>query len=167
MIISDDNGKSWYIGGRVSDGLHFPNENQAVTLGGNRVLINARSLLMDRVGALSTDGGLSFEPAHSLTGLSQPFTGCEGSMVRQPSTGTLFYSGPNVKAFSTLRYNMSVATSSDGGATWTWRTVVHTGSSAYSSLVSMINGKVGLLYEWSNKTQEIFDPDYFSFVTIE
>ena len=165
MMISDDDGKSWYIGGHVSDGIHFPNENQAITLGGNHVLINARSLLMDRVGALSTDGGLNFQSAYSFSGLSQPLTGCEGSMIRQPSTGRLYYSGPNVKTLSTLRYNMSVAISTDAGASWTWMGVVHMGSSAYSSLVNMVDGKVGLLYEWSNKTQEIFDPDYFSFVT--
>ena len=42
MMISDDEGKSWYIGGNITDWvLQFPNENQAVILDGDNVFVNA------------------------------------------------------------------------------------------------------------------------------
>ena len=85
MTVSDDDGKSWYIGGTIADwALQFPNENQAVSLGGNVVFVNARTLLTDRIGAYSTDGGISFGPHFILKGLPQPFEGCQGSIYHPP-----------------------------------------------------------------------------------
>ena len=168
MMISDDEGESWYIGGTISDWiLQFPNENQAVSLGGNTVFVNARTLLTDRVAAYSTDGGLTFDPHFIPKGLSQPLEGCEGSTIRHPETGILYYSGPSVPFPTPLRYNMSIFTSSDNGTTWTAQAIIHTGSSAYSSLAILGDGhSIGLLYEWANETKLIFDPDYFSFLVI-
>jgi sialidase-1 len=168
MMISDDEGESWYIGGTVSDwALQFPNENQAVSLGGNSVFINARTVLTDRIAAYSTDGGLTFGSHFSPRGLSQPLEGCEGSTIRHPDTGVLYYSGPAVPFRSPLRYNMSIFTSLDSGTTWTSQAVIHPGSSAYSSLAILGDGhSIGLLYEWANQTKLIFNPDYFSFVVI-
>lgn len=168
MMISDDNGKSWYIGGTISDwALQFPNENQAVDLGGDRIFVNARTLLTDRIAAYSTDGGLTFGTHFIPKGLSQPLEGCQGSTIRHPETDILYYSGPAVPFPSPLRYNMSIFTSSDNGTTWTAQSVIHPGSSAYSSLAILSDGhSIGLLYEWANKTKTIFDPDYFSFVVI-
>ena len=166
MMISDDEGKSWYIGGNITDWvLQFPNENQAVILDGDNVFVNARTLLTDRIGALSKDGGLTFGPHFVLKGLPQPLEGCQGSTIRHPVTGTLFYSGP--ATVSPYRHNMSVYTSTDDGLTWDARAVVHSGASAYSSLAMLYGGNsIGLLYEWSNETKLVFDPDYFSFVVI-
>jgi len=60
-MISDNGGKSWYIGGNVTDwNLQYPNENQAVSLGGSNVFVNARTMLTDRIGALSKDGAKHF-----------------------------------------------------------------------------------------------------------
>ena len=169
MMISDDEGKSWYLGGTIADWLlQFPNENQAVSLGGDLVFVNARTLLTDRIGAYSRDGGLTFEPHFILKGLSQPLEGCQGSTIPHPDTGTLYYSGPIVPLPTPLRYNMSIFTSEDNGTTWTSRAVIHPGSSSYSSLSVLGDGhSIGLLYEWANKTKIIFDPDYFSFVVIK
>ena len=167
-MLSDDGGASWYIGGTIADwALQFPNENQAVSLGGNTIFINARTLLTDRIGAYSTDGGLSFGEHFIPRGLSQPLEGCEGSTIRHPQTGTLYYSGPSVPSPSPLRYNMSIFTSTDNGTTWTAQIAIHPGAAAYSSLSIRGDGhSIGLLYEWANETKLIFDPDYFSFVVI-
>ncbi len=140
--------------------------------GGNRVFVNARTLLTDRIGAYSSDGGLNFGPHFVLNGLPQPLKleGCKGSTIRHPPTGTLFYSGLAVKFLSPLRYNLSIFTSVDNGTSWSPRAVIHpaAGSSSYSSLAVLGDGKnIGLLYEWSNETKLIFDPDYFSFVEIQ
>ena len=166
MMISDDGGKSWYIGGNVTDwNLQYPNENQAVSLGGSNVFVNARTMLTDRIGALSKDGGLTFGPHFVLKGLPQPLGGCQGSTIRHPVTGILLYSGP--ATVSPFRHNMSIYTSLDNGLTWNAKAVIHSGSSSYSSLAVLGNGhSIGLLYEWANKTKLIFDPDYFSFVAV-
>lgn len=167
MMISDDHGKTWYIGGNVSDGLQFPNENQVVSLNGDLIFMNARSILTDRIGAYSKDGGLTFERPFAIKGLSQPLTGCQGSTILQSYTETLFYSGPSVPFPSTLRYNMSVFTSTDNGESWSLWSVVHPGAAAYSSMALFVDGQtIGLLYEWSKENNSIFDPDYFSFVII-
>jgi len=116
-MISDNGGKSWYIGGNVTDwNLQYPNENQAVSLGGSNVFVNARTMLTDRIGALSKDGGLTFGPHFVLKGLPQPLGGCQGSTIRHPVTGILFYSGP--ATVSPFRHNMSIYTSLDNGLTW-------------------------------------------------
>ena len=167
-MLSDDGGKSWYIGGTVANWvLQFPSENQAVSLGGDHIFINARTLLTDRIAAHSTDGGLTFGEHFIPKGLSQPLEGCQGSTIRHLDTGALYYSGPSVPFPTPLRYNMSVFTSTDNGTTWMSRAVIHPGASAYSSLVLLGDGKsIGLLYEWANETKLIFDPDYFSFLVI-
>ncbi len=167
MMISDDQGKSWYIGGSVSDDVQFPNENQVASLDGDLVFMNARTMLTDRVGAYSKDGGLTFDHSFIIRGLTQPLTGCQGSTILQNSTKTLFYSGPSVPFPSTLRYNMSVFTSKDNGQTWSSWLIIHPGASAYSSMTQFSDGHtIGLLYEWANETKTIFDPDYFSFIII-
>ena len=168
MMISDDEGKSWYIGGNITDwALQFPNENQAVSLGGDHVFVNTRTLLTDRIGAYSKDGGQTFGPHFILKGLPQPLEGCQGSTIRHPVTGTHLYSGPSVAFPSPLRYNMSIYTCLDNSTTWNPRAVIRPSSSAYSSLAILGDGhSVGLLYEWSDKLKLIFDPDYFSFVVI-
>ncbi len=167
MMISDDQGKTWYIGGSVSDGLQFPNENQVASVGEGLIFMNARSILSDRVGAYSRDGGLTFDPPFTIKGLTQPLTGCQGSTILQSYTETLFYSGPSVPFPSTLRYNMSVFTSTDNGQSWSLWSVVHLGAAAYSSMALFGDGQtIGLLYEWSKENKKIFDPDYFSFVII-
>ena len=167
-MISDNGGNSWYIGGIISNWiLQFPSENQAVDLSSDKLFVNARTFVTDRIAAYSTDGGLTFGPHFVPKGLPQPLGGCEGSTIRHPDTGTLYYSGLSVPFPTPLRYNMSIFTSTDEGATWTAQSVVHAGSSAYSSLAALGNGdSIGLLYEWANETKLIFDPDYFSFVVI-
>jgi hypothetical protein len=43
-----------------------------------------------------------------ISDLVQPNTGCEGSTVRHPKTGWLFYSGLNEHNLIALRWNMTV-----------------------------------------------------------
>ena len=167
-MLSDDGGQNWHLGGNISDawGLQFPNENQAVSLGGELVFVNARTLLTDRIGAYSEDGGLTFGPPFPLRGLPQPLEGCQGSTIVHPVTSDLLYSGPATK--SPYRQDLTVFVSHDSGISWRSSALMHSGSSSYSSLAVLGDGKsVGLLYEWANDTKLIFDPDYFSFVILD
>lgn len=91
------------------------NECQAVELGPNEVLVNARTIDTHRVQALSRDGGLTFEAPYPVPDLHEPLEGCEGSIVKDPRSGTLFFTNPSAYAF---RVNLSLHTSTDNGQSW-------------------------------------------------
>jgi hypothetical protein len=100
FMLNDHNGQydKWYLGGEFHYDTYFPNECQADKLlsNSNSKLINARSLGEKRIGAYSSDGGLTFNKITLLKSLAQPFTRCEGSTVYHENTRKLFYSGLRV-----------------------------------------------------------------------
>lgn len=196
VMLSDDRGATWYIGGNWTFGKQLPNECQGVELAPNQVFINSRSISEIRIGAISNDGGcvaccccravvrgssclklracrLTWPQVFKINDLVQPNTGCEGSTVRHPKTGWLFYSGLNEHNLIALRWNMTVYISKvgkrrregrgrirslmlllawlhwqDNGTSWQLWKVVFSGSAAYSSLTIRPDMSVGLLYEW-------------------
>lgn len=166
VMLNDHDGRvdKWYLGGEFRDEFYFPNECQAVELKNNSVLINARSLDTKRVSAYSDDGGVSFRRVETFATLVQPITGCQGSMVFQPSSQLLFYSGLDTK--SLVRSKLSLYVSKDYGKSWVLVKLVFAGSSSYSALTLLDENKIGLLYEWANKTDIIFDPDYISYTVV-
>jgi sialidase-1 len=105
VMVSDDGGATWSLGGNFSYGAQFPNECQAVAFPDGSVYINSRGLWNDRVEAWSTDGGDTWPPdrVKIIADLKQPLEGCEGSTVRHPTSGLLFYSGPIDSSW--VRYN--------------------------------------------------------------
>lgn len=71
---------------------------------------------------------------------------CQGSLIRLPDSAgknSLLFSNPA----STSRERMTVRLSKDGGETWPLSCVLHEGSSAYSSLVMLPDGRAACLYE--------------------
>lgn len=162
-ILSDDDGESWRLGGGFSDGLRFPNENQIVVLSSGELLCNARTALADRIGAVSNDGGESWGVPTPLLGLTQSLTGCEGSTVRMGDV--LFYSGP--AATTVIRKNLSLWTApAIKGSPWSEVGVIYSGASAYSALVPLPPSQLGLLFEASNRTLIIFEPDAILFTRV-
>ena len=83
-------------------------------------------------------------------------TGCEGSIVRDATTDSLFLSVPNNA--HVVRLNMTVFQSADQGASWQEYASVDSGSVAYSSLQVLPNGGLGLLYERSDNASLVFEP---------
>ena len=72
-------------------------------------------------------GGESFQDPYTIS-ISEPLEGCAGSMIRHPTTASLYYSGtvnPDPK-----RFNMTLWLSQDDGATWYMQRVVDTGRTA-------------------------------------
>ena len=76
---------------------------------------------------------------------------CQGSVVASPSNGgdvTLYLSNDNT---SSGRENMTIKSSADAGGSWAEEVLVWDGPSAYSQLVSFVNGtggrELGLLFE--------------------
>ena len=166
VMLNDHNGQydKCYLGGEFHLDTYFPNECQAVELlpNSNSILINARSLGEKRIGAYSSDGGLTFNKVTLLKSLGQPLTGCEGSTVYHENTRQLFYSGLSETSY--IRSNLSLFNSKDNGENWTFIKTIYRGSSSYSSLTLMNNtNSIGLLFEWAKNTSFIFLPDYINF----
>ena len=144
-IWSDDDGRSWHLGGTVPPGKE--NESTVATLPRGKLIINMRNSGPGRYRevALSRDGGASWYDMHADSALPEP--ACEGSLI---SFGTrrhrkdLLFSNP---ASKTARVNMTVRLSTDGGKTWPYSQVLYPGPSAYSNLAVLPDGDIGCLFE--------------------
>ena len=147
IIYSDDAGASWHIGG-----VHetYTNESTIAELSDGRLMQNMRSYHGQNRRAVSTsfDGGLTWSPVVLDTTLIEPV--CQASLLRHGNL--LLFSNPA----STQREMMTIRTSTDDGASWTTEHLVYAGSSAYSSLVSLHDDQIGLLYERNDYGEIVF-----------
>jgi sialidase-1 len=156
IIYSDDNGQSWQIGGEPP-GMTF-NESQVVELSDGRLMLNMRNYApggrrlraavpKQRGVAVSNDGGQTFGRPYHDSALIEPI--CQASIIRYtwPDNGgrsRILFSNP---ASTEARERMTVRLSYDEGSTWPVEKMIHPHFSAYSSLVALPDGMVGLLYE--------------------
>ena len=151
---SDDHGKTWF---RIDTAITPGDESKVVELADGSWMINSRvngSGL--RYVHTSTDEGATWtsrpEPA-----LTDP--GCNGSIIRYTSTeagddkNRLLFSNANS---SDSRENMTVRLSYDEGLTWTEGKTIYAGSAAYSSLVALDNGEIGLFFEKDAYQENVF-----------
>lgn len=144
-IHSDDGGETWSLGGTTpSDQV---NECSVAELQRGRLLLNMRNYDAHRFRrtSLSKDGGASWSALRPDTALPEPV--CQASLVRLWDAGrkpVLAFSNP---ASQKERVNMTVRWSRDGGRSWEAPQVVHAGPSAYSNLVELPGGRLGLLFE--------------------
>lgn len=145
IIYSDDHGETWQLGGVTDWGM---NECAVVELADGRLMLNMRSYrgLNQRGVATSDDSGLTWSAvAHDST-LIEPV--CQASLIRHswPSNhepGALVFSNPAAKE----RHHLTVRISFDEGKTWPTEKLLYPESAAYSSLVALPNGDIGILYE--------------------
>jgi sialidase-1 len=146
VIYSDDHGQTWHLGGEPPQREY--NESQIVELSDGRVMLNMRNhrdpikagAPKQRGVAISSDGGETFADAKRDPALIEPV--CQGSISR--AGNRVLFSNP---ASETKRANMTVRMSDDDGQTWPSSIVVHPGPAAYSCLVPLPDGSVGLLFE--------------------
>jgi sialidase-1 len=144
-IHSDDGGETWSLGGSTpSDQV---NECTVAELSKGRLLLNMRNYDANRYRrtSMSDDGGASWSALRRDTALPEPV--CQASLVRLWDAGrkpVLAFSNP---ASQKGRVNMTVRWSKDGGMSWYASQVVHAGPSAYSNLVELPAGRLGLLFE--------------------
>ena len=99
-----------------------------------------------RMVATSSDGGGTWTPARPDRTLVEP--PAQASILRLTLAASgrrnrLLFANPA----STARERMTVRVSYDEGATWPVSRVVHEGPAAYSSLVVLPEGTIGLLFE--------------------
>jgi sialidase-1 len=154
VIYSDDHGQTWKLGGSTEFGM---NECAVVELTDGTLMLNSRSYRGKacRGISLSKDGGATWEPTYDDPALVESV--CQASLIRYswPSDaandkGFLLFSNPAVPKG---RDHVTVRGSTDDGKTWPHFRLICEGSSAYSSLATLPNGEIGLLYERDNYKQ--------------
>ena len=154
VFFSDDRGKTWKLGGSVSP---HTDECQLVELTDGSLMINMRNY-WGRAGkrpergnrraiAFSKDGGETWGEIKFDAALIEPI--CQASFLRYSWPGE---GGKNLLLFSNPaskrgRHHMTVRLSYDEGRTWPVSRLVHQGSSAYSCLTVLPDGRIGMLYE--------------------
>jgi len=147
IIYSDDNGKSWKLGGRTPK--HKVNECEVVELTDGQLMLNMRNYdrsKKKRQVASSSDGGITWENQGFDNTLIEPI--CQASIQRfswpgAESKNVILFSNPA----STRRNKMTVRASFDDGKSWTVKRQLNAGPSAYSDLAVLNNGTVLCLYE--------------------
>ena len=145
VIYSDDHGKSWHLGGVHQDRT---NESAVVERSDGAILQAMRSYhgKNRRAMAISHDGGESWGDVHLEDALDTPV--CQANILRwdwpeEEGKGRILFSSPQGAA----RSRMTIWMSEDDGKTWPVQKLVNPGASAYSNLIVLGSGKIGLLYE--------------------
>ena len=151
VIYSDDNGKSWKTGGITERG---GNECTIVELANGDLMLNMRNYNRDkgqcRSVVISKDGGETFSEMSYDDQLVEPV--CQGSILNLTDkkgklSETILFSNPA----SLQRKNLSIKTSFDSGKTWPKTKQIFEGHSAYSDIVILKNGDIGILFEHGEK----------------
>lgn len=132
---SDDHGETWKIGAAIGAGT---DESKCVELPHGVIMQNMRSN-ETRAVALSHDGGVTFGEVTHDAALIDPV--CNAGITR--AGNRLIFTN----AASTHRDNLTVKVSWDWGKTWTVKRVLHAGPAAYSTVIGMPDGSIGVLYE--------------------
>ncbi|KPI25329.1 hypothetical protein OK074_6943 [Actinobacteria bacterium OK074] len=147
-LFSDDRGETWSIGylDEKTDNYINPNETTVAELTDGRLYFNTRTNAKGpgtRADAHSRDGGRTLiKPFRPQVGLTAPV--CQGSLLQLRDPDLLLYSGP---AAPDSRALMTIRVSTDMGVTWHARCPISGLPAAYSDLVRVDAGTVGLLYE--------------------
>lgn len=142
-IYSDDNGATWNV-----------SKNPACTNGDEAKVTEAENgdVIMSiknrnkgfRLFARSTDGGETWSTATQNTDVMDP--ACNGDLIKYEHDGK-YYLLHSLPGSTSVRENVTVYLSSDGGANWDIRRQIYTGYSAYSSLAVLDDGTIGIIIE--------------------
>ncbi|WP_277481617.1 sialidase family protein [Catalinimonas alkaloidigena] len=160
---SDDHGESWFL---IDTPIKPADESKVVELADGRWMINSRvNELGLRYVHISDDEGKSWvsQPDSSLLD-----PGCNASLIRYnfekdgESQDCLLFS--NLKSEEGRR-NLNVRVSYDEGQSWTEGKVIYPGEAAYSSLTILKDGKIGLLFEKDDYTENVFVSFTFDWLT--
>jgi sialidase-1 len=147
-LISDDGGATWRIGfvDGTYDGYLNSNESTAAELPDGRVYFNARehngTAPGNRADAYSADGGETLVGGHYRPQATIAGPVVEGSVLQVGAA--LVYCGP---ADPAARAAMTLRVSFDGGATFSPGAALSGLPAAYSDLVQVDGGNLGVLYE--------------------
>jgi sialidase-1 len=155
VIYSDDHGRTWKRGDPTpSNGM---NECAVVERADGTLLLNMRSYRGRgcRAVATSADGGQTWSESTDDEALIEPV--CQASMIR--------YSWPGEKEKSRMlflnpaskqRNTLTIRLSEDEGRSWPVSKLLYAGSSAYSSIIALPDGQIGVLMERDDYKQISF-----------
>lgn len=148
IIYSDDKGQTWHIGGSPGVG----NESTIAETRRGSLILNMRGRRTSekndqyRLVAISKDGGKTFGQAYTEKVLIEPV--CEGSIINYTKEGKLtsklLFSNP---ACMPQRKYMTIRQSDDNGKTWGKALRLSGDWAAYSDMVILSDGNVGIFYE--------------------
>ncbi|XKK60652.1 exo-alpha-sialidase [Streptomyces sp. ARC32] len=148
-VYSDDHGKSWKAGEPVGVGM---DENKTVELSDGRVMLNSRDSHRSgyRKVTVSEDGGETYGEVTIDRELPDPTN--NASIVRAYPNAREGSDRAKVLLFSNAgstgrRANGTIRMSFDDGETWPVSRVFQPGGMAYSTLATLPDGNIGLLYE--------------------
>jgi sialidase-1 len=148
IIYSDDNGKTWQLGGTTPQDQ--VNECAVAELHDGKLVLNMRNYDRNqktRKISFSNNGGASWSALQSVETLPEPI--CQASILFSPANKKLYFLNP---ADENERKNMTLKSSSDSGLTWKTEETLHVGPSAYSDLTLINKKTLGCLFEAGEKS---------------
>jgi sialidase-1 len=143
IIYSDDNGKTWQLGGTTPQDQ--VNECNVAELPDGKLLLNMRNYdrtQKTRKISYSHDGGLNWSDIKSDPALIEPI--CQASLIYSEKHKMLWFLNP---ASEISRTNMTLKASRNLGLTWETAMVLNPGPSAYSDLALLNPDTLGCLFE--------------------
>jgi sialidase-1 len=160
LIYSDNQGESWSMSSPMAE---TTNESMVVELSDGTLMANLRGSTgtLQRGVTTSHDRGQTWSPLVLEEVLVEPE--CQASLIVYSSTADgdsrnrMLFANP---ASANARVNMTVRLSYDEGKTWPVSKLIYPGKSAYSTLVKLPDGHIGMFYEHG----AIHDTDQLSFV---
>lgn len=148
VLISDDHGKSWRMSSSIKPGC---NESQVTELSDGTLIMNMRSYNEKycRAVSFSKDGGESWSGIEHDLQLVE--SRCQAGILNYGK-----YKGKNYHLFSNPavpagRTHMTIRISDDDCSDWQQAMLIDARPSAYSCLVKLPGGDVGILYETGEK----------------
>lgn len=148
-VYSDDHGQTWQSGVPVGTGM---DENKVVELSDGRVMMNSRDSAGSKLRkiAISEDGGHTYGPISYDQTLIDPTNnaGIHRAFPNAPQGSAeakiLLFSNA---ASQSGRNTGTIRMSCDDGQTWPVSKVFQAGGMAYSTMATLPDGNIGLLYE--------------------
>ena len=158
---TDDHGKSFHLSQSIS--LEGSNEATAAEISGDRIMLNARNQQGDtkaRIAAISNDGAATWDTVYFDKDLPDPV--CQGSILLIGKTKQPYVLAFSNAADTQLRDKLTVRISYDDGKTWNKKFLIDQSSqgekdyTAYSDLVVLSTGDLGILYEFNGYKSIVF-----------
>lgn len=147
---SIDHGKTWFL---KKTPIRSADESKIIELKDGTWMVNSRvNKLGMRYVSTSTDQGESWESREEAS-LVDP--SCNAAIIRYSYKGKNYLLFVNV-ASKDDRKNLSLKISYDEGKSWSAGRTVFSGSAAYSDIVVLKNGDIGILFEKNNYQENVF-----------
>ncbi|MFF9085335.1 exo-alpha-sialidase [Streptomyces sp. NPDC014991] len=149
-LYSDDSGRTWHLGVDAGyDGVTDADETSAAELADGRLYLSSRdqdgTAPGNRLDSYSSDGGRTLDRPYAVQPALNDVPVVQGSVLRlQRPGGPLLFSAPSVP---TARRALALWSSTDAGHTFTRLLTLPDRPAAYSDLVQLGPGTVGVLYE--------------------